>query len=61
MSILEDNGAQTEAEVEALDKAMRQTLMDVLEDNKLVLKQLRLLNARAEEAWNTGITENDIT
>ena len=61
MPLLEDNGALTDAELEKEDSTFRQTLMDVLQGNKEVLKQLKLLNARAEEAWGTKIKESDIT
>ena len=43
-----------------LQAVMLQTFNELIESNKNIEKQLKLLNARSEEAWNTEIEECDV-
>ena len=43
-----------------LQAVILQTFNELIESNKNIEKQLKLLNARSEEAWNTEIEECDV-
>ena len=50
---------KVESVVVDLQKQLAETLITSESTNKMILEQLRLLNNRFEEAFNTGLNEVD--
>jgi len=59
--ITEDNGRLNESQIALLNEGLNPVLSSLTDSNEMIANQIRLLNARIEEAFETRIELEDIT